>query len=315
MIIPAVILLKPYLRDIIIVYKLLNHSIWWMDNQKQRAVKRRAITPSRRRHIDGVFSTRSNYSHRPTSRQSALKPSHKSQTLATPIKQSEAVQTRTDVVPGSRLERAQKSPRNSSINRFHKHQNQSSPNSLYPKLPQPVDHHNHQAPQPKGSAGDNPTVPKRFWLWRLLRKLYITIPLALVVLIGSGWLVYQQVPQISLQIINLQADFQVNLPKAPAGFSISGPLTYSNQQALVQLTGGDESIDINQQASSLDSSSLATQLAQEPVDYQTSTLAGRTIFIRQDQRQASWVNKGVLYTLSSNFDLNQQQVFEIAESL
>ena len=290
-----------------------------MDNQKQRAVKRRAITPSRRRHIDGVFSTRSNYSHRPASRQNALKPSPKSQTLATPTKQaqqSEAVQTRTDVVPGSRLERAEKSPRNSSINRFHKHPDQSSSASLYPKLPQPVDHHNHQAPQPKESAGANSTVPKRFWLWRLLRKLYITIPLALVVLVGSGWLVYQQVPQISLQIINLQADFQVNLPKAPAGFSISGPLTYSNQQALVQLTGGDEYIDIKQQASSLDSSSLATQLAQEPVDYQTGTLlAGRTIFIRQDQRQASWVNKGVLYTLSSNFDLDQQQVFEIAESL
>ena len=301
-----------------------------MDNQKQRKIKRRAVTSSRSRHIDGVFKDRNHYSGSQSivrqgtakrephqSQQSSKQPpapkQHKKSGSIQPIREAGT--------PQARLQRAQEKQRNLSIKRFHYQKSQAQAdhkNLLYPELAHHLESSQQQSSTHKNTATQrtNQTTQKtRFWLWRWLAKLYISIPIGLVILCSLGWLLYLQVPYLSLQVVRWRADFTVGLAQAPDGFRVNEPLVYDNQQVFTKLVRGDELIDLSQQASSLDSSSLIAQLEQPTIEYQSQTLAGRTILIHRDNNQATWVNKGVLYTLSANFEMNQQQVFEIAQSL
>ncbi len=143
----------------------------------------------------------------------------------------------------------------------------------------------------------------------------VTSAMAVVLIIAVAG---QSLVAVRLHVASSKAGFPVSAPSyQPAGYSLSH-LTYSAGTAGLHFTSNsdaDRAFSITEKTTSWDSNAVR-DLVVTPTskEYQTIEAAGRTIFLNNDN-QATWVDKGVLYQLDTRGVLNEQQLVKIANSL
>lgn len=160
-----------------------------------------------------------------------------------------------------------------------------------------------------------PRKKRKMATWK---KRFIIGMTCLAILIGGGLAIYRLVPSVSVSIAAAQAGVRASYPEyTPDGFSLHHPVTYSEGEVLLTFNSNsnNDSYTISQTKSSWDSTAVLDNIVRAAVgeNYVTTQERGLTIYTYDSN--ASWVNGGVLYTISSDAQLSYEQIRRIATSL
>lgn len=148
---------------------------------------------------------------------------------------------------------------------------------------------------------------------RFTRTSLVTAALAIAVL--GGYMAYTNMPSLSIRVAASQAGIDSQSPYTPNGYSLDGPVAYSPGQITIKYksNSGSPGYSITEQNTALDGKQAFDSLSQSNSDYTTDDLDGTTIYYHNDN--ATWVKDGVLYTLSGNSLLSNDQISRIVKSV
>jgi hypothetical protein len=149
------------------------------------------------------------------------------------------------------------------------------------------------------------------------RWLSISSVVAAILLIG-GFFAWQNVPQVSVKMAAMRAHVDASVPAyTPSGFSYASPVNYSSGAVTINFKAGsnNRTFAITQQSSNWSSSSLEANAVPADSQVQTSKINGTTVYIYGANNDATWVSRGVKYTLKDKANLNSDQILRIAGSM
>lgn len=199
------------------------------------------------------------------------------------------------------------------------------PEQEYPDSPPPILHHRmhskkeaHIKRQLASSNAHKALPRKRVHHHAPLRKRAPALAAGMAVLVMiTGFVVYQSIPGLSVNLASQRAGFSAMLPKyTPGGFKMSGPVEYGKGRVVLSFRSNtdDRNYKLEQKPSMLTDSELKDQVAQESRGkYQTVNEGGRSVFISADT--ATWVDDGVQFSLKGESGLSSAQIASIASSL
>lgn len=143
--------------------------------------------------------------------------------------------------------------------------------------------------------------------------------IGVILLIIAGYLVYLNMPSISVRIASAQAGINATYPEySPDGYSINGPVLYSDGEVVINFRAntGNSKFVIKQSKSSWDSSAVKIQVDKDSNNETVeSKEGGLTIYTYNNGSNAAWVNGGILYAITGNAKLSGEQIRHIATSL
>lgn len=141
---------------------------------------------------------------------------------------------------------------------------------------------------------------------------------ALAVLLLSGFVVYQNMPNLSMRIAASRAGVHASLPQyQPAGFSMQGPVQYSPGRISVSFRSNTDNraFTFTQQVSNWNSQALLDNFfAANNIKPITVEEKGKTIYI-YNESNAAWVSGGIWYQIEGDSSLNSDQLLRIANSV
>lgn len=171
---------------------------------------------------------------------------------------------------------------------------------------------------------EQPKAKKTKMHHRVARKLHVSpkvVNLAgftLVALAISGFLAYQNLPELAMRVAATRAGLSASLPTyQPSGYNMAGPIQYQPGQVTVNYksTSDDRAFNVVQKNSSWNSETLLENfVASTNLPYQTFQSNGRTIYIYGGNK-ATWVDGGIWYSIDGKSNLNSDQLLRIAASL
>jgi len=201
----------------------------------------------------------------------------------------------------------------------------AAPPQAYPDSPPPMVHHRphskteiHIKRQLSAATAHKAAPHKMVRRHAPLRRRATSLTAGLaVLLILTGFVVYQSIPSLSVNLASQRAGFSAALPKyTPSGFKLSGPVEYSQGRVVLsfQSNTDDRSYEIEQKPSLLTDSELKDRVAESTNGkYQSVKSDGQAIFISASA--ATWSKDGVLYSLKGESGLSSTQIASIAKSL
>lgn len=131
--------------------------------------------------------------------------------------------------------------------------------------------------------------------------------------------VYRFVPSVSVGIASAQAGVEATYPKyVPDGYSLNHPVTYRDGEVSLKFksNSNDNTYTITQTRSSWDSSAVLDNVVRPASGENYVTTKERGLTVYSYNSNAAWVNKGILYVISSNSaPLSGEQIRHIATSL
>lgn len=138
---------------------------------------------------------------------------------------------------------------------------------------------------------------------------------ALVVL--AGYFTYLNMPNLSVRVAAAQAGVNAQFPEyRPDGYRFNGPIAFTPGEVTMkfQSNGGNQAYTVSQKNSSWDSQAVLDNfVTKESESYLTYSEQGLTIYTYGSN--AAWVNGGVLYTITGDAPLSNEQVLRIAGSM
>jgi uncharacterized integral membrane protein len=148
------------------------------------------------------------------------------------------------------------------------------------------------------------------------RVINIIIAIIIIVFIVIYFIIIN-LPAISVSVASAQAGISATYPSyQPDGYSLNGNIAYTDGQVAMNFRAntGDKKFSINQIKSSWDSSALRDQVNKDSNGVFTTTAeSGLTIYTYGST--TTWVNGGILYTITGNAPLSSIQIRHIATSL
>ncbi|MDR0957567.1 MAG: DUF4367 domain-containing protein [Candidatus Nomurabacteria bacterium] len=141
----------------------------------------------------------------------------------------------------------------------------------------------------------------------------IAATLAVVVL--GGYFTYISLPSISIRVAANKAGIDAHVPYTPSGYSIDGPVASASGQIKINYksNGGAAGYSITQQESDWSNSDIKDNLIPLKEDYKTMSANGVTVY--RYGKDAAWVKNEILYTISGNEMMGDDQITKIAESV
>jgi len=144
----------------------------------------------------------------------------------------------------------------------------------------------------------------------------VTASFAVMVL--GGYFTYLNMPALSVRVAAAQADVAASFPDYnPDGYRFNGPVAYAPGQVAIDFVanGGTSKYTVTEQKSTWDSQAVYDNIVAKASDdsYVTNSQQGLTIYTFTGE--AAWVNKGILYTISGDAPLSNEQLLRIAGSL
>lgn len=138
---------------------------------------------------------------------------------------------------------------------------------------------------------------------------------ALAVAILGGYMTYISMPSLSIRVAANRAGVDSQIPYTPNGYSLDGPVAYSPGQLTIKYksNSGGSGYSITEQTTVLDSREAFSSSYENGSSYTTEELNGTTVYYYGNN--AAWVKDGVLYTLSGNHLLGNDQVSKIIQSV
>lgn len=150
------------------------------------------------------------------------------------------------------------------------------------------------------------------------RKLSTIVTVLVSMLLIGGFIAYQNIPTISLRVAASRAGFDASKPSdVPSGFAFKGPIAYAPGQVIISFKSNtdDREFQINQRPSEWNSQTLLDNfVSKQTKQYQSFQEQGLTIFLYENS-SATWVNKGIWYTLEGRSSLSPEQIVNIATSM
>lgn len=141
--------------------------------------------------------------------------------------------------------------------------------------------------------------------------------LGILLLIMIGYFVFINIPAISVNVASAQAGISATFPKYyPDGYSPDGPVSYSDRVVTINFKAntGPKKFTITQSKSSWDSTAVKSKINTDSKgSFSTTAENGLTIYTYDNN--ASWVNGGILYTITGDAPLSNSQIRHIATSL
>lgn len=169
-----------------------------------------------------------------------------------------------------------------------------------------------------------PKLKKKSLPRRIAQKISInprvvgTVAAVFAVLILGSFLAYQNVPAIAMRVAANQAGFSGHIPNnPPAGFAFKGPIEFSKGNITLRYKSNsdDRAFAISQKPTDWTSESLLmNHILASKTRYQTFHDRGLTVFIFNDGN-ATWVDKGVWYSINGKGSLSSDQILSIAGSM
>jgi hypothetical protein len=139
---------------------------------------------------------------------------------------------------------------------------------------------------------------------------------AFVVMAGYIWM--QNYPRMALRLASNKAGFSAVMPSyLPSSYNLEGPIAYAPGQVVINFNSASDNskLVLAERKTDWDSSSLLENyVARKTKDYLAVENQGLTVYL-YNGNQASWVNRGVWYTIEGQNNLNRDQVLKIASSL
>lgn len=149
-------------------------------------------------------------------------------------------------------------------------------------------------------------------------RLTAALSMASVLVLFGGYFTYLNLPSISVRVAAAQAGIDASYPSyQPNGYSLNGPIAYQDGSVRMafQLNGTNRGFNITQTRSTWDSLAVLDNIV-TPVsgaEYTTIENGGMTIYQYEDN--AAWVNRGILYKITSETTLSDDQIKRIAASM
>jgi hypothetical protein len=148
----------------------------------------------------------------------------------------------------------------------------------------------------------------------LPRWLTVTVVVLIVTSVGT-YFAWQNIPQVSMKLASVRAEVEGSLPAyVPSGFKFTGPVKYNDGKVSMTFTGeGNRTFTLEQQATSLDSSSIKENATANESRMHTSQVKGSTVYYDSAKNEAVWVVGDKLNKLKG--PLTPEEVNKIAGSL
>ncbi len=163
-----------------------------------------------------------------------------------------------------------------------------------------------------------PYHKKTHYKVRSRRYLAGLVAACFAVFLFVGFLAYQKVPQIAVKVAARNAGFDAKVPSnIPSGYAFKSPVDSSKDKLTIQYKSNTDkrSFKITQKPSNWTSESLLSNyLIEGKKQYQAYYNKGMTVFI-YDNSNATWVDKGVWFTLDADGSLSSDQILSIASSI
>lgn len=141
-----------------------------------------------------------------------------------------------------------------------------------------------------------------------------TASLAIVML--AGYFTYLNMPNLSLRMAAVQSGIDAKYPGySPDGYALSGPIDFKDGEVSMRFAYADNvrKFTLTQQKSSWDSTAVRQYVDSRSQNAATTQIDGLTIYTYEGN--AAWVNGGILYTLSGDAPLSNEQIQRIATSM
>jgi len=122
---------------------------------------------------------------------------------------------------------------------------------------------------------------------------------------------------ILVSIASAQTGINASFPEyRPDGFDRSGPITSSDNQVVINFNSSSskKQFSLTQKKSSWESGAVKDKIAKDS-NGEFITTEDRGLTIYSHNGNASWVNGGILYTISGDAQLSTDQILRIAASL
>ena len=145
-----------------------------------------------------------------------------------------------------------------------------------------------------------------------------SITVGIIFLLIISYFLYLNIPTLSVRVASAQTGINATYPEYhPNGYSVDGPVSYSDGQVTITFhaDSGDSEFAIKQSRSSWDSSALKDKVKSDSNGDPITITTERGLTIYNYSGKASWVNGGILYTISGNAPLSSDQIRRIATSL
>lgn len=149
------------------------------------------------------------------------------------------------------------------------------------------------------------------------RKLaFATVSLSVIVL--CGFVIYQSVPNVKVQMASNKAGFSADLPSySPAGYGLNSDIQANSGEVTLAYNSRTDSkgYEVIQKPSNWNSQSLINNfLLAERKSYQTYENNGKTIYIYENTN-ATWIDGGIWYRVVGDASLTSDQLLRIANGL
>lgn len=166
--------------------------------------------------------------------------------------------------------------------------------------------------------GTHTTHSKRRSLFARQPRVASLITASFAVMVLGGYLTYLSMPGLSVRVAAAQADVAATFPDYhPDGYRFTGPVAFAPGQVAInfEANGGTTGYTVTEQKSSWDSQAVYDNIVAQAgnSNYVTNSQQGLTIYTFDGD--AAWVNKGILYTVSGDAPLSNEQLLRIASSL
>ena len=170
----------------------------------------------------------------------------------------------------------------------------------------------------------HPKVKKQGFFKRSAQKISLNprvlgaITAVFAALVLGGFLAYQNIPAVAMRVAASQAGFSGHMPNnPPAGFAFKGPVQSSKGSITIRYNSNSDSrsFAITQKPSDWTSDSLlANYVLSTKSRYQTYHDKGLTVFV-YNNGDATWVDRGIWYSVQGQGTLSSDQILSIAGSM
>ncbi len=143
----------------------------------------------------------------------------------------------------------------------------------------------------------------------------VAAALAIVIMGGYVWL--SNYPKLALKTASDQAGFEASLPHyLPSNFRLAGTVAYSPGQITANFHSPNQGqMVVTERRTAWDSGSLLDNYVSRQSDqYLTVQGQGLTIYF-YNNNHASWVNRGVWYSIEGDYQVAREDVMKVAYSL
>lgn len=167
------------------------------------------------------------------------------------------------------------------------------------------------APSHTANHKQHKSTPKR-------SRFFSIASASLALLLLGGYFTYLNMPSLSVRVAAAQAGVNASYPEyRPDGYSLHGPVAYDEGQVSMKFAAnaGPQNFSITQTKSSWDSSALEEKYVNEASNggYVPFVEHGLKIYVFDNN--AAWVNGGVLYKITGDAPLSNDQIRRIATSM